>query len=188
MHKPLIRSYQGKKPQVDPSAFIAETAVLIGDVTVGPQSSIWYGTILRGDVYPIVVGSQSNIQDQTVVHDQVVIGDRVTIGHGVILHGCTIEDDALVGMGAVVLDGVVIQRGAMVAAGALVAGGTVVEAGSLYAGMPAVFKRTLDPERLEHNRMIIKHHLQHVEQYLENPAEPVAQEKENGTSLSNNRV
>jgi len=126
MHKPLIRAYQGKKPLVDPSAFIAETATLIGDVTIGPQSSIWYGAILRGDVQPIVIGAQSNIQDQTVVHDKVVIGDRVSIGHGVILHGCTIEDDALVGMGAVVLDGAVLQRGAMVAAGALVAGGTIV--------------------------------------------------------------
>lgn len=188
MHKPLIRSFQGKKPQVDPSAFIAETATLIGDVTIGAESTIWYGAVLRGDVHPIVVGAQSNIQDQSVVHDQVVIGDRVTIGHGVILHGCTIEDDALVGMGAVVLDGALIQRGAMVAAGALVAGGTVVEAGSLYAGTPATFKRTLDPGRLEHNRLIVKHHLQHRAQYLENPADPLEQEKENGSSLSNSKV
>ncbi len=188
MHKPLIRSYQGKKPQIDPSAFIAETAVLIGDVTIGPESSIWYGAILRGDVHPIVVGAQSNIQDQAVVHDQVVIGDRVTIGHGVILHGCTIENDALVGMGAVVLDGAVIQCGAMVAAGALVSGGTVVGAGSLYAGIPATYKRALDPDRLEHNRLIVKHHIMQREPYLENAADPWEQEQENGTSPSNNRV
>lgn len=168
MHKPLLRSLEGRKPQVDPTAFIAETAVLIGDVTIGPQSSIWYGAILRGDVQPIVVGAQSNVQDQTVIHDRVVIGDRVTIGHGVILHGCTIEDDALIGMGAVVLDGAVIQQGAMVAAGALVAGGTVVEARTLYAGIPAVFRKNLEPGRMEQNRLTIQHHLQHLARYQAN--------------------
>lgn len=165
MHQPLLRSYQGKKPVVEPSAFIAETAVLIGDVTIGEQCSIWYGAVLRGDVQPIVVGAQTNIQDLAMLHDKVVIGERVTIGHGAIIHGCTIEDDALIGMGAVVLDGAVVQKGAMVAAGALVAGGTVVEAGTLYTGIPASFKKSLDPGRLAHNQAISKHHLEHLEHY-----------------------
>ena len=186
MHKPLIRAYQGKKPLVDPSAFIAETATLIGDVTIGPQSSIWYGAILRGDVQPIVIGAQSNVQDQTVVHDRVVIGDRVSIGHGVILHGCTIEDDALVGMGAVVLDGAVIQRGAMVAAGALVAGGTVVEAGTLYAGIPASFWKRLDPSRIEQNRQTVHHHLQHLAHYQTGEQKNEESGQENEQEVSNN--
>ncbi|NCC76686.1 MAG: gamma carbonic anhydrase family protein [Clostridia bacterium] len=184
----MIRAYQGKKPLVDPSAFIAETATLIGDVTIGPQSSIWYGAILRGDVQPIVIGAQSNVQDQTVVHDKVVIGDRVTIGHGVILHGCTIEDDALVGMGAVIMDGAVIQRGAMVAAGALVAGGTVVEAGTLYAGIPATFRKRLDPGRIEQNRQTIHHHLQHLAHYQANETKIETSGQENETDVSNNRL
>jgi carbonic anhydrase/acetyltransferase-like protein (isoleucine patch superfamily) len=165
MPKTFIRSYRGKTPQIDLTAFLAETATLIGDVTIGPESSVWYGAVLRGDDQPIVVGAQSNIQDQAMLHDKVIIGDRVTVGHGAILHGCTIEDDALIGMGAIILDGAIIRRGAMIAAGSLVAGGTIVEPGALYAGCPAVFKKQLDPTRLEHNRQTVLHHLKHFPHY-----------------------
>lgn len=156
----MVRDYNGKYPVIDSTALIAETAVLIGDVTIGPESSVWYGAVLRGDDQPILIGSQSNIQDLVMLHDHVVIGNRVSVGHSAVLHNCTVEDDCLIGMGAVVLDGAVIGRGSMVAAGSLVLGNTAVEPGTLYAGHPAVYKKHLSAERTRHNRWIAEHHLQ----------------------------
>jgi carbonic anhydrase/acetyltransferase-like protein (isoleucine patch superfamily) len=126
---------------VHPSVWIAPGAVVIGDVTIAADASIWYGCVLRGDMQPIRVGSATNIQDLTLVHVDhempAIIGDRVTIGHHCVIHGCTVEDDALIGMGAVLLNGARIGRGALVAAGAVVREGFEVPPGSVVAGVPA---------------------------------------------------
>ncbi len=131
----------GLTPQIDEGAFVAETAVLAGDVRLAAGASVWFGCVLRSEVEAITVGADSNIQDLTVVHTDpgspVVVGERVTVGHRVVLHGCTVEDDALIGMGAVVLNGAVVGAGAVVAAGAVVTAGTQVPAGALVAGVPA---------------------------------------------------
>lgn len=128
-------------PQVDDHAYVAPGAVLAGDVRLASGVSVWFGCVLRSEVETITVGADSNIQDLTVVHTDpgspVVLGERVTVGHRVVLHGCTVEDDALIGMGAVVLNGAVIGAGAVVAAGAVVTAGMQVPPGALVAGVPA---------------------------------------------------
>ena len=128
-------------PAIDETAFVAETAVLAGDVRLGPRASVWFGSVLRSELESITIGADSNVQDLSVIHTDpgspVVLGDRVTVGHRVVLHGCTVEDDALIGMGAVVLNGAVIGRGAVVAAGAVVTAGTIVPEMALVAGVPA---------------------------------------------------
>lgn len=138
-------------PEVHPDAFIAPNAVVLGRVTVGREASIWYGCVLRGDVEPISVGEQSNIQDHTVIHIDVGfpahIGARVGVGHRCVLHGCVIEDECLIGMGAVVMSGAVVETGSVIAAGSLVTEGTRVPAGSLAMGVPATVVRRVD-ERL----------------------------------------
>ena len=135
---------------IDPEAFIAPNATLVGEVRVGRESSIWYGAVLRGDMEPIFIGSRSNIQDGTIVHVDVDmpvrIGDGVSVGHRAVIHGCTIEDGCLIGMGAVVLSGSRIGTGALVAAGALVREGTVVPPGVLVAGVPGKVLRELTGE------------------------------------------
>lgn len=143
----MFEPYRGVLPRVDPEAFVHGTAVLIGDVAVGAWSSIWPNTTLRGDDGPIVVGEKSSIQDGSVVHmtrgtSTVTVGDRVTVGHSVTLHGCTIEDDCIIGMGAVVLDNAVVERGCIVGAGALIPPGKRVPAGSLVVGSPFRVVRT----------------------------------------------
>ena len=138
---PNLITVNGLTPQVDPTAFVAAGAVVAGDVHLGPLASVWFGCVLRSEMERITIGAESNIQDLTVIHTDpgspVVIGDRVTVGHRVVLHGCTIEDDALIGMGAVVLNGAVIGRGAVVAAGAVVTQGMKVPEMALVAGVPA---------------------------------------------------
>jgi carbonic anhydrase/acetyltransferase-like protein (isoleucine patch superfamily) len=135
-------------PTIAASAFIAPTATVLFDVTVGERSSVWYGTVIRGDADRVTIGSDCNIQDLTMVHvDEGVpctIGDRVSIGHRAIIHGCTLEDDALIGMGAIVLNGAVVGRGAVVAAGALVPEGYRVPPATLVVGMPCRVVRQLD--------------------------------------------
>ncbi|KAK8465336.1 hypothetical protein PHAVU_009G059200 [Phaseolus vulgaris] len=147
-----------KAPVVDKDAFVAPSASVIGDVQVGRGSSIWYGCVLRGDVNSIRVGSGTNIQDNSLVHVAksnlsgkvlpTVIGDNVTVGHSAVLHGCTVEDEAFVGMGAVLLDGVVVEKNAMVAAGALVRQNTRIPSGEVWAGNPAKFLRKLSNEEI----------------------------------------
>jgi carbonic anhydrase/acetyltransferase-like protein (isoleucine patch superfamily) len=135
-------------PRVDPTAFIAPTAVVLGDVTLGPRASVWYTSVLRGDMAPITIGADSNIQDGSVVHvDEGVpcrIGERVGVGHRVILHGCTVEDDSLIGMGSVLLNHVTIGRGSVVAAGAVIPEGMQVPPGSLVMGVPGRIVRSVD--------------------------------------------
>jgi carbonic anhydrase/acetyltransferase-like protein (isoleucine patch superfamily) len=135
-------------PNIHPSAFIASTAAVMGDVTVGQDASIWYQTVLRGDMAPIVIGAQSNIQDGTIVHvDEGVpctVGQRVAVGHRVILHGCTVGDDCLIAMGSVLLNGVSIGDGSVVAAGAVVPEGIQIPPKSLVMGVPGRIIRSVD--------------------------------------------
>lgn len=154
-HRALMNLFD-KAPSVPEDTFIAPNAAVIGDVSIGPKSSIWYGAILRGDVNSISVGSETNIQDGSVVHVArtnisgnvfpTIIGNRVTIGHNAVLHACTVENDAIIGMGATLLDGAVVESGAMVAAGSLVLQNTRIPAGQIWAGSPAKFLRSLTEE------------------------------------------
>ncbi|MFD8787493.1 gamma carbonic anhydrase family protein [Kitasatospora sp. NPDC059599] len=150
MAEPLIAAVGGKAPAVDPDAFVAPNAVVIGDVTVGAGASIWYGAVLRGDAESISVGAGSNIQDNCTLHADpgfpLVVGERISVGHNAVLHGCTVEDDVLVGMNATVLNGARIGTGSLVAAGAVVPQGMVVPPGSLVAGVPAKVRRELSEE------------------------------------------
>lgn len=143
----------GGGPQIDPSAFIAEGAVVVGDVVLHPRSSVWFGCVLRGDTDRITVGEGSNVQDGTIIHgdegDPTTLGAGVTVGHRVVLHGCTVEDGALIGMGAVVLNGAVIGARCLVGAGALVTQGKVFPPEHLVLGNPARALRPLRPEELE---------------------------------------
>jgi carbonic anhydrase/acetyltransferase-like protein (isoleucine patch superfamily) len=136
-----VLSVNGHTPRIDEGAFLAETAVVAGNVRLAKGASIWYGTVVRSEMVDIVVGEDSNVQDLTAVHTDpwspVHIGARVTIGHQVVVHGCTIEDDVLVGMGAVIMNGAVIGEGAVVAAGAVVTENTVVPPRTLAVGVPA---------------------------------------------------
>ncbi|MEO1190285.1 MAG: gamma carbonic anhydrase family protein [Pseudomonadota bacterium] len=155
---PHIRPYRGLSPSLDPSVFVAESAVLIGDVTAGPKASIWYGCVLRGDTNRITIGEGTNIQDGTVIHVDhdpagdyretggglpTLIGSWITVGHQALLHSCVLEDGCFVGMRAVVMDEVVVESGAMVAAGALVTPRKRVPSGQLWAGSPAKYLRDL---------------------------------------------
>ena len=145
----IIRSVRGFNPVIAESCFLAENAVVVGEVVLGERCTIWYNAILRGDVNFIRVGDDTNIQDGAVVHCTwqkagTTIGNRVSIGHNAIVHGCTIEDDVLIGMGAIVMDQVVVGTGSLVAAGAVVLQGTRIEPGMLYAGVPAKPVRPVD--------------------------------------------
>ncbi|RKT19721.1 carbonic anhydrase/acetyltransferase-like protein (isoleucine patch superfamily) [Streptomyces sp. 1114.5] len=150
MAEPLIAAVGGRVPAVDPSAFVAPNAVVVGDVTVGAGASVWYGAVLRGDAESISVGAGSNIQDNCTLHADpgfpLVVGERISVGHNAVLHGCTVEDDVLVGMNATVLNGARIGAGSLVAAGAVVPQGMVVPPGSLVAGVPAKVRRELSED------------------------------------------
>jgi carbonic anhydrase/acetyltransferase-like protein (isoleucine patch superfamily) len=143
----MIASYKGIFPRVAESAFVASSADLIGDVEIAEGASIWYQVVLRGDIGPIRVGSHTNIQDGSVLHSitgvPVNVGGWVTVGHRVVLHGCTVEDHCLIGMGAIVLNRARVGAGSIVAAGALVLEDTVIPPGSLYVGVPAKLRRKL---------------------------------------------
>ena len=145
-----VFSLSGVSPRIDPSAWVAPGAVVVGDVELGPDASVWYGAVLRGDINRIRVGARSNLQDHSVFHVSAdrpcSIGDEVTVGHRAVVHGCEVGDAALIGIGAVVLDGARIETGAWVAAGALVPEGAVVPAGTLVVGTPARVRRELAPE------------------------------------------
>ncbi len=140
-----------KQPTIHPTAWVANGAVVRGDVTLEENANVWYNAVIRGDVAPITVGKNSNVQDCAVLHvDQdcpLTIGQNVTVGHGAILHGCTIEDEALIGMGAIVLNGAVIGAGSIVGAGALVTANTVLPENSLAVGSPAKVIRQVSPEQ-----------------------------------------
>jgi carbonic anhydrase/acetyltransferase-like protein (isoleucine patch superfamily) len=144
----MIRQHRGRLPRIHPTAFIDESAQVIGDVEIGEESSVWMTVVIRGDVHWIRIGRRTNVQDGSVVHGMrdthpTAIGDEVTIGHGAVIHGCTIEDRCLIGMGAILLNGARVGRDCIVAAGALVVEGTEIPARSLVMGSPAKLKRSL---------------------------------------------
>ena len=150
---PPVLSYDGKAPRLAASVFLAEGSVVAGDVEIGEDSSVWFGTVVRGDVNHVRIGARTNLQDLTVVHvhagkHPTIIGDDVTAGHRAVLHGCTVKDRCLVGIGAIVMDGAVVGPDAMVGAGALVPPGMVVPPGKLVLGSPARVIRDLTPAEL----------------------------------------
>lgn len=149
---PHILPYDGVSPVIDEAAYIAETAVVTGDVVIGAESSIWYGCVLRGDVNQIRIGCGVNLQDGSVVHVSrlyaCIIEDRVSIGHMALIHACTLEEGCFIGMKACIMDGAVVERGAFVAAGSLVTPGKRIPAGELWAGQPARFVRKLSEKDL----------------------------------------
>ena len=142
------------RPSVPADAWIAPTAVLIGDVSIGPRASIWFGTVVRADQERIVVGEETNIQDGTMMHSDpglpLIVGNRVSVGHGAILHGCDIGDDVLVGMGATILNGARVGAGSLVAAGAVVLEGAQIPPRSLVAGVPAKARRAVTDDEFMH--------------------------------------
>lgn len=148
-----IESYLEYTPEIPESTFIASSADIIGRVTIGEKSSVWYNTTLRGDINDIQIGSQTNVQDNAVLHNAddyaCILGDLVTIGHSAVIHACEIKDEVLVGMGAVVLDGCVIGEQSIIGANALVTGGTIIPPGSLVLGSPAKVVRELSEEERE---------------------------------------
>ena len=144
----MLRTFRGILPTVDPSAYLDQSAQVIGDVHIGPESSVWMNVVIRGDVNTIRIGARTNVQDGTVVHVQAgthptVIGDEVTIGHGAIVHGCTVEDRCLIGMGAILLNGVSVGTESIVAAGSLLPENFQVPPRSLVMGSPATVRRSL---------------------------------------------
>ena len=173
---PNIRPFDGTWPQVAPDAWIDDTAVVIGDVHIGARSSIWPGSVVRGDIHAIRIGADSNVQDASVLHVShdseflpggaaLIIGDRVTIGHKVILHGCEIADDCLVGMGAIIMDRAVLQPNVVVGAGSIVPGGKVLESGYLYVGAPARRVRELTAQELKYFGYSAEHYVKLARRY-----------------------
>ena len=147
----IVKKLNGKTPQIGSDCFIAETAVLVGDVGMGNQCSIWYGAVIRGDVHYIKMGNKVNIQDNATVHctyqkSPTTIGNNVSIGHNAIVHGCTIHDHVLIGMGSIIMDDCVIESNSIIAAGAVLTKGTHVRSGSIYGGMPAKKIKDISPE------------------------------------------
>ena len=164
-------AFEGMAPRVDPAAFVAPGARLIGDVELGPEASVWYNCVLRGDMNRIRIGARSNVQDGTVIHVDpprpggpaqgfpCTIGEEVLIGHIAMVHGCTLEDRAFVGLGAIVMDGCVIESDAMLAAGAMLTQGKRIPSGQLWAGRPAKYVRDLRPEDLAAMRLGVAHYV-----------------------------
>ncbi len=154
---------------IHPTAFIAPGAVVLGDVTLGARASVWYGAVLRGDMAAIVVGEATNVQDGAIVHvddgKPTRIGARVGVGHRAILHGCTVEDDCLVGMGSILLNDVHLGAGSVVAAGAVVPEGTRVPPGSLVVGVPARVTRSVDDALRERIRLTWEHYVAEAERH-----------------------
>ncbi|BBJ39190.1 gamma carbonic anhydrase family protein [Streptomyces antimycoticus] len=171
VHDALIMGIGGKEPQIAPEAFVAPTSVVIGEVVLAAGSSIWYQAVLRGDGGPIVLGADSNIQDNCTVHVDpgfpVSIGERVSVGHNAVVHGCTVEDDVLIGMGATVLNGARVGAGSLVAAQALVPQGMEIPPGSLVAGVPARVKRPLTDEEREGIKLNAQVYADRAKQYRE---------------------
>jgi carbonic anhydrase/acetyltransferase-like protein (isoleucine patch superfamily) len=166
----MIRAFQDKVPQIDETAFVEDSAQIIGDVWVGPHSSVWYNTTIRGDVYHIRIGAYSNVQDNSVLHVTrgiypTILEDYVTVGHSVTLHGCHIRSNNLIGIGSVILDDVLIEENCIIAAGAVVTPGTKVRSGSLMMGVPAKRIRDLTDEEVARIRRHADNYLEYKETY-----------------------
>lgn len=144
---------------MDTTVFVAPNATVVGDLVLGENVNIWYGAVLRGDSGTIAVGEGTNIQDNAVLHDKTTVGCYCTIGHGAIVHGCTVGDHCLIGMGSIILEGAVLEDGCLVGAGALVTGKTYAPAGSVLLGSPAKVVKQLSPEQLQHHRENAEHYI-----------------------------
>jgi len=159
----MIKDFEGKSPQIDESAFVAENATIIGDVTIGRNVSIWYNTVLRGDVAPIVIGDNTSIQDGTVIHCDIgistIVGENVTIGHGVMLHACEIGNNVLVGIGAIVLNQAVVGKNTIIGAGSIVTPRTKIPARSMALGTPAKVIKKIDQEEVKNLKV-------HADEYV----------------------
>ena len=167
----MQRSYQGKHPVVDREAFVAPTAVIIGQVELGPFSSLWFNTVARGDVAPIIIGQGTNIQDGSIAHGDhdipVVVGEYVTVGHNCVLHGCKIGDRALIGMSATILNNAEIGEDSIVGAGSLVTTGTVIPSRTLAIGSPAKVVRELTPGDMDRIKLFTEAYLKKAQEYKE---------------------
>ena len=162
----MITSYKGFQPVIHEKAFIAEGVVVIGNVEIKQNASLWYGTIARGDIEAIVIGEDTNIQDNSTLHTEygfpLVIGRNVSVGHNAVVHGCTVEDDCLIGIGAIILNGAHVKKGSVVAAGSVVREGQVVGPYQMVAGTPAKVKKELDEESLKPFLQPAKNYLRHA--------------------------
>jgi carbonic anhydrase/acetyltransferase-like protein (isoleucine patch superfamily) len=171
----MIRSFRGAIPKVAPSCYIDPSAQLIGDVTIGERSSVWPNATVRGDVHWIRIGEGTSIQDNSVLHVEsgkhpLVVGNYVTVGHSAVLHGCTIEDDCIIGIGAIVLNGATVGKGSVIAAGALVSEGAQIPPGSLAMGVPAKVKREVSAEEQQRFRTNAEHYIELRQLYREEPS------------------
>lgn len=173
----MILSLVGRIPRIAPTAYVAPSADVIGSVELGEHVSIWFQCVLRGDIEPIRIGANSNIQDGTVIHTLLdlptTVGESVTVGHRAVLHGCTIENDCLIGMGAVVLNNVRVGEGSVVAAGAVVAENTMIPPGSLFMGVPAKLRREIGKAEFAFIRKHATAYLKYKDLYLAKEAQPV---------------
>jgi carbonic anhydrase/acetyltransferase-like protein (isoleucine patch superfamily) len=170
----VIRGHAGIHPTIGRGVFLAETCAVIGDVVIGEESSIWYSTVVRGDVMPIRIGARTSIQDNAVIHVTserfgTTIGNDCTIGHSAIIHACTVEDFCLVGMGAILLDGCRVGRGSLIGAGALVTPGTDIPPNSLVVGSPAKVKREVNEKEREQISYGASHYVELARRYLAEP-------------------
>jgi carbonic anhydrase/acetyltransferase-like protein (isoleucine patch superfamily) len=166
----VIAALGDRTPRIDPTAFVVDSAVVIGDVVLGPESSLWFHAVVRGDVERVRIGARSNVQDNATVHVTrgrwpTIVGDGVTVGHAAVLHGCTVGDHCLVGIGAIVLDGVVIEPECLIGAGAVVTPGTRISARSLVLGSPARPVRELSVEEVTRLHQSAASYLDHVRTY-----------------------
>ena len=174
----MIRTFQGITPTIPKSCFIEDTGVVIGDVVMGEQCSVWFHAVIRGDVNSIRIGHRTNVQDLCMLHvthdtAPLVIGDDVTIGHHVVLHGCTVKDRVLIGMGAIIMDGVVIGEDSVIGAGALITERTIVPPKSLVLGSPAKVKRSVTEEELTWIRESAQNYVRYSRQYMSDPEKPL---------------
>ena len=168
----MIRPFRGKHPQIHPTAFVEDSAQVVGDVSIGAHSSVWFGAVVRGDVFHIRIGDRTNIQDGTVIHvsngtHETILEDEVTVGHNVTLHGCYIERGSLIGIGSIVMDGVRVGAHSLVAAGSLLSPGTQIPPRSLVMGMPARVKRPLTDEEVAGLEVFWKNYVGYIEMYKE---------------------
>ena len=148
---PIIKAVRGKEPQIPEDCFVAENATIVGEVTMGKECSVWFNAVIRGDVHFIKMWNKVNVQDGAVIHatyekSPTTIGNNVSIGHNAIVHGCTIHDNVLVGMGSIIMDDCIVESNTIIAAGAVVTKNTIVESGSIYAGIPAKKVKDISPE------------------------------------------
>ncbi|MGH7885149.1 MAG: gamma carbonic anhydrase family protein [Thermodesulfobacteriota bacterium] len=167
----MISELNGLKPNIHPTVFVARQAIVVGDVNIDEDSSVWFNSVVRGDVNYIRIGKRTNIQDNSVLHvttdtHPLLIGDDVTAGHGVILHGCTINSNTLIGMGSIVLDGAVIESNSIVGAGSVVPPGFRVPSGSLVMGVPAKIKRELSEKEIKDIKKSAMNYVQNARNYL----------------------